>query len=262
MGWFGRRKRRRLRARPFPEAQDAILRHALPIDASLPERLRTRLRQLVTIFLAEKYFEGAGGLEMTDEIRVTIAAHACLLLVGINPDEPYPGLKSIIVYPRAYFATGTTIGPGGVVTETRGLRAGESWSHALGEGGPVVLAWDEVAKGASDPDDGQNVVFHEFAHQLDDLATGMDGAPPLGDRTRYTAWARVLGDAFKDLRSELRRGHHTDIDPYGATNPAEFFAVATEMFFERPEVLNTHHRELYDQLEAFYRWSPIEHHTA
>lgn len=256
MGLFGRRRRRRLRAKPFPGAWEAILARTVPIDAVLPADLRVRLRELVMIFVAEKHFEGAGGLTMTDEIRITIAAHACLLLVGINPEVPYRGLHSIIVYPRAYFATGTSLGPGGVVTETRGLRAGESWSHVLGDGGPVVLAWDEVRRGASDPDDGQNVVFHEFAHQLDDLATGMDGAPPLGDQTRYAAWARVLGQEFHDLRHELRRGHHTELDAYGATNPAEFFAVVTEMFFERPDVLIEHHRALYDQLAVFYRWSP------
>lgn len=261
MGWLGARRRRAIRSKPFPKAWDAIMARMVPVDSNLDQAMRLRLRQLTMVFIGEKYFEGVAGMAITDEVRVTIAANACVLMLGIDPDEPYPQLRTIIVYPTAYVATGTTVGPGGVVTESRDVRAGESWHQALGLGGPVVLAWDEVVRSVTRAHDGHHVVYHEFAHQLDGLSTGMDGAPPLGDRAHYAAWARVLSREFSDLRSELRRGHHTDIDAYAATNPAEFFAVTTEVYFEQPQVLRAHHRALYDQLHSFYRWAPDDTET-
>lgn len=258
MGWFGRRRRQRLLERPFPEAWRTILEAGFPAYASLNDEQRTRLHHQMQVFLGEKRFEGAGGLEMTDEIRVMIAAQACMLLIGRNPDEPFPGLKSIIVYPRAYFATAKSVGPGGVVTEETTRRAGESWSHLFGVSshGPVVLAWDQVARGAIDPSDARNVVFHEFAHQLDSHTTGMDGAPVLDSRSSYSAWARVLGHEFRALRRDLSMGRRGSLRSYAATNPAEFFAVATETFFERPNQLRETNPELFEQLREFYAWEP------
>ena len=255
---FGAGRRRRLKGESLPDAWRGIIERNVPAWAGLTDEQRARLGGLVNVFLDDKTFEGAGGLEITDEIRVTIAAQACLLLIGRDPERPYPGLRSVIVYPHAYVGTGKAVGPGGVVTESEDVRLGESWSGVLGSagGGPVVVAWDEVRRGGCDPHDGRNVVYHEFAHQLDGQATGMDGAPALGSSPRYTAWARVLGSEFESLRETLEAGGASDIRAYGATNPAEFFAVITEAYFERPERLRARHPALFEQLRAFYGWAP------
>lgn len=243
---------------PFPPEWQATLQRNVALYRRLDDAQRQRLHQLIGRFLKRKRFEGAGGLEMTDEVRITIAAQACLLLLGLNPEKPYPGLKTIIVYPSSYVATARMVGPGGVVTEGPIWRSGESWNGQTGwggsAGGPVVLAWDQTLHGAVALD-GRNVALHEFAHQLDGMATGMDGAPPLPP-SKYSEWARTLGNEFNELRARLAAGLPTDLRPYGATNPAEFFAVATEAFFERPEVLRQQRPELYRQLEEFYGWTP------
>ncbi|MEC9372422.1 MAG: M90 family metallopeptidase, partial [Planctomycetota bacterium] len=128
--------------------------------------------------------------------------------------------------------------------------------------GPVVLSWCDVMRGAADPRDGRNVAFHEFAHQLDYEEGDANGAPPLPDQSRYAAWARVLGAEFETLRADLEHHRQTILDPYAATNPAEFFAVATELFFERPRAMRRTHPDLYDQLAAFYRQDPAAHEQA
>jgi len=262
MFWNRNRRRQRLRETPLTPEQRAILSRNVPVYDDLSDDDRDRLDGMIRVFLDEKTFEGGHGFEITEEIRVTIAAQACILLLGLNPKRIYPGLKSIIVYPSTYVATSRNVGPGGVVTESNDARAGESWNHTTGwgasSGGPVVLSWCDVLRGGADVNDGHNVVFHEFAHQLDGQATGMDGAPPLPSRSRYIAWARVLGDEFKNLRRDLMTRQPTELRPYGATNPAEFFAVATETYFERPEALRQRHPELYDQLKQFYDWEPPE----
>jgi len=159
-------------------------------------------------------------------------------------------VDSILVYPSAYRAPiKTTLA--GVVTEADQARLGESWIRGI-----VVLSWDHVRSGAGQPADGQNVVLHEFAHQLDGEDGSMDGAPDLGARTRYTAWAHILGAEFGELSRRVHDGCSTDIDAYGATNPAEFFAVVTEMFFEKPQAMKTRHAALYRELSAFYKQDP------
>lgn len=203
------------------------------------------------MFLAEKKFEGCGGLEITDEIRVTIAAQACLLLLHREPHY-YPRLVSILVYPHPYVAQARERLPGGIVSEGPSGRLGESWVEDV-----VVLAWDAVRAGASDANDGHNVVLHEFAHQLDQEDGTSNGAPILEHRSSYVAWARILGAEFAALCEAAGQGRPTDIDPYGATNPAEFFAVVTEAFFERPAALRGRHPQLYAQLRDFYRQDPL-----
>ena len=131
---------------------------------------------------------------------------------------------------------------------------GESWYR-----GAVVLSWEDVKSGAARVDDGENVVLHEFAHQLDDEAGRGDGAPALSKRSMYVAWARVLGREYADLSSQIAGHAHTDIAPYGAESPAEFFAVVTEAFFEKPVQLRHRHPELYEQLQMFYQQDPAEH---
>jgi MtfA peptidase len=247
--WFKSQRRAALRAVPLTPSERAIVERNVPFAAKLGEADRAELEGLVRIFLAEKAFEGCGGLELTEEIRVTIAVQACFLLLHRETDM-YPGVDAILVYPSAYRAP-TQRNDGGVVIESNQTRLGESWTR-----GVVVLAWDHVKSGALRPSDGHNVVLHEFAHQLDSEGGAMDGAPDLGARERYGSWAQVLGHEFADLSRRLHTGRPSDIDAYGATSPAEFFAVITEMFFERPHAMKDHHPQLYDELAAFYRQDP------
>jgi Mlc titration factor MtfA (ptsG expression regulator) len=245
-----KRHRAELLAKPLPPAWLEILRDNVPYAAKLSEEDQSELHGLMQVFLDEKHFEGCGGLEITDEIRVTIAAQACVLLLHRHTDF-YPKLESILVYPHAYVARGVRPEDEKVMTEGPQARLGESWGH-----GSVVLSWDDVRRGASDIRDGHNVVFHEFAHQLDQESGVGPGAPVLPKRSMYLAWARVLGQEYQSLLDDLDHHRRTLIDPYGATNPAEFFAVVSELFFEKPMQLRRQHPELYAQLQSFYRQDP------
>jgi Mlc titration factor MtfA (ptsG expression regulator) len=242
-------RRAALRKEALTVAERAILQKNVPYLAKLDDADHRELEGLVRIFLAEKSFEGCGGLEITEEIKLTIAAQACLLLLHRETDI-YPGVDAILVYPSAYRAP-TKKNVGGVVIENEQERLGESWTRGI-----VVLAWDHVKSHATQPAEGQNVVLHEFAHQLDSEDGSMDGAPDLGTRARYASWAHVLGDEFRDLSKALHAGRRSDIDPYGATSPAEFFAVVTEMFFEKPRAMKLRHPELYEELAGFYKQDP------
>jgi MtfA peptidase len=247
--FFKNRRREALLKQPLTDEERALLDKNVPYLAELNAADRHELEGLVRIFVAEKHFEGCAGLELTDEIKLTIAAQACLLLLHRETDI-YPNVDSILVYPSAYRVP-TEQHDGLVVLQENQARLGESWQRGL-----VVLSWDHALSGAAQPHDGQNVVLHEFAHQLDGEDGPMNGTPILGARARYTSWAHVLGDEFDELSQRLHAGRRSDIDPYGATNPAEFFAVITEMFFEKPHALKKRHAELYDELAAFYRQDP------
>ena len=244
-------RRKRATAVPFPREWDEILARNFPLDDRLPEKDRDELRKRIQIFLAEKNIEGLGGLTLTDEIRVTIAAQACLLLLHRGEDV-YPRLFSILVYPAAYKAPVVSYSPDGVITEGEQERLGEAWNS-----GAVVLSWEDVRFGAADCCDGHNVVLHEFAHQLDMENNVADGAPLLPRRSMYVAWARVLGREYEELQRAVAKNHRTVMDEYGAIDPAEFFAVATETFFEKPAQLNARHPELYEQLREFYQQDPL-----
>ncbi|NRA02645.1 MAG: zinc-dependent peptidase [Myxococcales bacterium] len=248
---FKKRQRRRLRETPLRPEAVALLERNLPYLAALPPKDRRELQGLVQIFLAEKSFTGCGGLEITEEIRLTIAAQACMLLLRRKIDRVYPGLYSVLVYPSAYIARAPRLGAGGIMIEGRQVRLGESWDR-----GSLVLSWDDVQQGAADVHDGHNVVFHEFAHQLDQQAGGGPGAPELGSRSRYIAWARALGNEYEELTRAVYAHRNTLIDSYGATNPAEFFAVVTECFFEKGVQLRKRHPEVYQQLCGFYARDP------
>jgi MtfA peptidase len=249
-GFFKKRRRRRLLAKPFPTAWLEIIERNVRFYGCLPDADRKELQGLVQIFLAEKHFEGCAGLELTDEIKATIAAQACLLLLHRRTDI-YPKLITILVYPSAYLAK--TVEPIGTSTVLEGdqIRLGESWSS-----GVVVLSWDDVRAGTSDIHDGRNLVLHEFAHQLDREDGYINGTPLLDRRSEVVAWSRVLNFEFERLKRESWLGRHTVLDDYGATNPAEFFAVATECFFEKPRVLKKRHPDLYEELRKFYRQDP------
>ena len=249
--FFKNRRREALLSEPLSPEERAIIDKNVPYLRGLNASDRAELEGLVRIFVAEKHFEGCGGLELTNEIKLTIAAQACLLLLHRQTDI-YPNVDSIVVYPSAYRVP-TEQHDGLVVLNEDQARLGESWQRGL-----VVLSWDHALAGAAQPHDGQNVVLHEFAHQLDGEDGPMNGTPVLGARARYTSWAHVLGDEFDELSRRLHAGRQSDIDPYGATNPAEFFAVVTEMFFEKPRALKRRHAELYAELAAFYAQDPAE----
>jgi Mlc titration factor MtfA (ptsG expression regulator) len=249
---FGIKKRRRARLmrQPFPAEWLAIIGKMVPYYALLPPADQEELRGLVQVFLAEKHFEGCEGVEITDEIRVTIAAQACILLLHRETDI-YPLLESILVYPTAYWAPVRRREPGGFISEDVEDRSGESWSI-----GALVLSWNDVVLDARDIHDGFNVVLHEFAHQLDDESGRADGAPLLPERSMYADWERVFGEEYDRLVENVERRRPTFLDPYAATDPAEFFAVATEYFFEKAGELKLFHPELYEQLRLYYRQDP------
>lgn len=251
-GLFTERRRERLRAEPFPATWSAVVERNLAFFRRLSEDDRAELLGHTQVFLAEKHFEGCGGLELTDEIRVTIAAQACLLLLHRNTDY-YPELTSILVYPTGYTADEERHIGGGVWEEGPEDRLG----HTASRLGALVLAWDAASHGAADPSDGENVVLHEFAHQLDFENRNADGTPALDTHAEYLAWARVMSAEFNELRRAEAAGAPTVLDGYGATNPIEFFAVATEAFFERPRALRSRHPELYTELQKFYRQDPV-----
>ena len=252
-GWWRRRRRAKVRARPIPSAWRELLTRNVPLFRRLPPDDQDELLRQVLVFLDEKQLEGCGGLALTDEIRVTIAAQACLLQLH-HPEPHYFGdVSAVLVYPHAYQVPGETQLPDGTVVSGVGVRLGEAWTR-----GEVVLSWDDVRGGAADPRDGQNVVLHEFAHKLDQEDGSADGAPLLSTRSRYVAWARVLSKEFEALQEDAEDHRRTVLDTYGATNPAEFFAVATEAFFEKSSTLRRKHPELYEQLALYYRQDPAE----
>jgi Mlc titration factor MtfA (ptsG expression regulator) len=207
----------------------------------------------VQVFLDEVGFEGCGGLEMTDEIRTVIAARACLLVLGSERLVPYPRLTVVLVYPSSWSADDVRQDRGGVVTEGRSHRLGES--HARGQ---VVLSWDDVEAGARIPHDGQDVVYHEFAHQLDQETPGSAGSPRLSRAADYAAWARTVDAGYERLLRRVEAGRRTFLDDYGATNPAEFFAVATEGFFEKPVPFRRRLPELFELLRDYYGLDPAD----
>ena len=248
--WIPRYRLRRAIAAPFPEQRVAFLETNIEVYRRLPMDLRLQLRRLIKQFLHQKTFTGANGLQITDEIRVTIAAQACMLVLNRNSGV-YPKLRYIIVYPTAFVAEHSNRDESGVVdARARGL-LGESWHN-----GKVILAWDSVQKGARNFVDGQNVVLHEFAHQLDSEDGSTDGAPLLAGANSYRSWATTLSPEFVDLQNDARRGRRSIMDHYGATNPAEFFAVATETFFEKPRRMAENHAELFEILKSYYRIDP------
>ncbi len=247
-----RARRERLRSQPFPDDWLKIIEKNVPMFHRLPEELRRELLGHIQVFLDEKHFEGCGGLELTDSMRVSIAAQACILLLN-RPTDYYPRLKTILVYPATYVAPPIPEEYGMIPVDDDSLRLGESWGQGI-----VVLTWNHVKEGARHSRDGLNLVFHEFAHQLDEENGAADGVPLLGRRSMYLEWNRVLNREFQQLRRALERRQRTVLDDYAATSPAEFFAVATETFFENPDPLQRNHPELYEMLRNYYRLDPRE----
>lgn len=251
-------RRKKLQSAPFPFDWKRIVETRCPFYYRLPEPDRRELEGHINVFMAEKKFEGCGGLDLNDEIRVCIAAHACLLLLHRNTDY-YSDLRTILVYSSTYVVPTTRHVGSGIMEESQQHRAGESWRE-----GAVVLAWDAVCSGILAPENGYNVILHEFAHQLDFEDGQADGVPLLGNgesfsmrKRRYAAWSRVMKMEYERLRGQVQRGESTVLREYGATNPAEFFAVATECFFGKPHAMQQQHPELYEEMRWYFQQDPV-----
>ncbi len=243
------RRHEAIRKLPFPSAWEEILVRNVKHYSILPPQLRRELQGHVQIFLAEKTFEGCGGLEVTEEMKVTVAGLACLLLLNRHTSH-YKKLSCILLYPKAYKVHGAS-SDGVTVAETAQARLGESWDQ-----GTVVLSWNDVSRSAHNIKDGHNLVLHEFAHQLDQEDGRGDGVPIFEQESMYTTWAEVLSPEFERLRKRAAKGKPSVLDEYGATNAAEFFAVATETFFEKPEQMKLKHPKLYEELMDYYQLDP------
>jgi Mlc titration factor MtfA (ptsG expression regulator) len=242
-------RRQRIARQPFPAEWRDIMRRRVPMVRELPAARQLRLKKHIQVLLREVPFIGCAGLEVSDEMRVTIAAQAAFLLLGRGGS--FGNLREVLVYPGHFVVPRSEAGAGGVVHEGRDVLAGQSWQR-----GQVILAWAAVQDGAADPHDGANVVMHEFAHQLDQDTGAANGAPYVGRGALQQDWARVMNREFNALRAGLAREEPSLIGPYAATSPAEFFAVTTELFFERPDALAAERPSLYEQLKRCYRLDP------
>lgn len=241
-----RRRRQILSRRAIPDAVWSSVVDQLPILARRDPAALQRLRELALLFLHEKRIEPAGGLAIDDAMRVRIAALACLPILELGLDS-YDGVLSIIVYPDEFVVPNREhVDDAGVVHIGDDVLSGEAW-----EQGPIVLAWKDVMD--SGRGEGFNVVVHEFAHKLDLLGGEMDGMPALHRDMRSADWINLFQSAYDDLRSRLDRGEETWLDPYAAEEPAEFFAVCTEMFFDVPDEFRAEYPALYAQLRAFFK---------
>jgi len=239
----------RLPTGPIPDSWYGVVEHDVPLARWLSAEERERLLRLVQVFLTEKHFEGCGGLTVTEEMKIRIAAEACLLV--LNLEGPcYPTLRTVLVYPHGFVPKFAGSPGTGEIARSPVPLIGESWGD-----GVVVISWDDAVRGARNPADGDNVVLHEFAHQLDAEDGAADGAPILAPGALRT-WGAVLSEEYERLRRDAADDRRSALDDYGATNKAEFFAVATEAFFEKPVQLEREHPALYTQLRQFYRQDP------
>ena len=245
-----RRTRTELLASQLSNTERAIVAKQVPLTQKLPPELRHKLEGKISLFLHQVEFIGCNGLEVTDEMRFSISAQACLLVV--NTDTWYKHLRTILIYPSA-FKSKQIKQDGYIVTEVETVRIGESWAR-----GPVVLSWAHTEKGAIKDDDGHNVVFHEFAHQLDDLSGQTNGIPILSKGQSFADWNRVFVKAYENHLRSVEQGENTVLDAYGAQGPEEFFAVAVEVFFEKPKELHREELDIYRQLAELFNLEPLD----
>lgn len=250
--WLDERRRRRILATPFPDAWVDVLERNMVHYRYLDDGERQRLRQLVQVFVAEKEWEGCGGLVLEDEMRVTIAGQACLLILNLH-HSLYERVETILVYPSTFVPRRVEESFFSTPALSRPMLPTLGEAH---QRGPVILTWDAVRHGGRHPEIGHNVVYHEFAHKLDMLDGAVDGVPPLGDAAEYERWERVCKLEYERLRALSAAGDEGVLDPYGSTSEAEFFAVVTEAFFDLPLQLVAEHPALYEVLAAFYRQDP------
>lgn len=242
---------RRALAQPLPAHALDVFERNIPPYRRMDAATQAQLQQLVKHFLHTKKFVGCEGLEITDEMRYTIAGQASLLVLN-RPNKVYRALHTILVYPGAFLVPRREVDAGGVVTDSKHTLLGESW-----EDGRVVLSWDDVLQASRHWGGSHHVVLHEFAHQLDSESGHTNGAPYLGSPDSYRSWATVLSRDFANLQYDAYYGRTDSVmDHYGATSPAEFFAVATETFFGKPWQMRERHPALYDELQKYYRVDP------
>ncbi|BCX49942.1 phenylalanyl-tRNA synthetase subunit alpha [Haloferula helveola] len=241
--WSASRKRRyraSLRAAGLSASESERVGEMFPLWRKVPDETRGLAAGWMRVFLDEKRFEACGGLaEVTADMKLAVAAPACLLIAH-RPQDYYEKLRSILIYPDAYRDV-----------SGEDVRLGESWGT-----GSVVLSWKSVIAGESNPEDGLNVVLHEFAHQLDQEDGAADGVPDFEDPLDYGRWSRAFAPAYEAFCERVNAGKRTVLDAYGGESPAEFFAVATETFFERPKALREEEPEIYEQLQRFYGMDP------
>ncbi len=249
LSWMRGRRRRAIAEQAFPNAWHDILRRGVKQSQWLDEAGSDRLRRWVAVFVAEKRFEGCGGLEITDEHRVTIAGQAALVTLGFE-GQWFDSLKSVLVYPGDYVVPRSTPLDGGGELEWREARVGETWS-----GGSMVLSWPSVLDGGRLRDGPRSVVIHECAHLVDALDGDINGIPPLPAADRGT-WVAGMEACRSRFEESLDDGRSTAFDDYAAESDAEFFAVASECFFQDPHRLVRHDRTLYDLLGAVWRQDP------
>jgi Mlc titration factor MtfA (ptsG expression regulator) len=253
--WFIERHRKKLIRAVFPPLWEDIIRRNVAHYCSLDDAERSHLRALIQVFIAEKHWEGAGGLELTDEIRVTISAQACLLLLGL-PHNYYKNVQSIIVYPSTVVPPQRQ--PGFFENVTTPLEPAHPIIGQAFRQGPVIIIWDAALHGSRHPESGHNVIYHEFAHKLDMLDGMADGTPPLRDRAEYRDWVLTCSREYLRLKKDSEKGKKSFLDSYAATNEAEFFAVATEQFFDQPQLMIKHAPDLYRVLKEYYLQNPFE----
>jgi hypothetical protein len=247
---FRDRRRKALDLMPFPPAWSEIIETNVPFYQRLHPDERVHLEDLIKVFISEKHFEGCSGFKITDEVKVTVAAQACLLLLNLEHNY-YDQLVSILIYPSGFNFKQEHRNAIGTISESDFPAAG-----LCSGGGVIVLSWPDTIDGAKNTQDGMNVVFHEFAHQLDQLDGSMNGAPLLHTGESYREWGQVLSAEYELLRENVAQHRPSVIRAYGATQPAEFFAVVTETFFEQPIQLQHDHPELYAEFKAYYRQDP------
>jgi len=252
--WWRAYRQRRVMSHPFPARWRKVLQRRVPMVRRMPVDLQLQLKKHIQIFIAEKPFIGCAGLQVTEEMRVVIAAQACLLVLNRSLQH-FAHVRQILVYPGTFIIERTVTDSIGVQQDERLALSGESW-----EQGQVILSWQDTLDGAAVADDGRNVVLHEFAHQLDQENGAAQGAPPptAGD-TQYNArrWKQVLSQAYAHLQSQVQHGEQGLFNHYGAQSPAEFFAVATEAFFEQASEMAEHYPALYQELRGYYKVDPV-----
>lgn len=251
-GWLKRRRRERLAARPFPDEWIDVLHGNVWHYGLLRASEQEQVRRTTQVFMEEKNWEGCGGLVMTDEVRVTIAAQMAILVLGFKK-QYFDAVLSVLVYPDAYLAPEPQAIGSGVVIEGRSAREGEAWHR-----GPVILSWSDALAGGRGETPGHNLVLHEFAHQLDMLHDRVaNGIPVLPRAIRPEHWTSTMEEGLEKLRYDCASGNSTAFDCYGTKNLAEFFAVATESFFEDPATFKQHDPVLYELFELYYRQDPL-----
>lgn len=250
--WWRRRRRRKILSEQIPEEWHDILERYVEYFSAFTDEERKRFIDIVHVIVDEKYWEGCNGFEMNDEVKVVIAAQAALIVLGMH-EQYYDNVKTILVYPTSYVAQDTDVTEDGFEIEVVSNRFGEAWYR-----GPVVLSWQDVIHGGDFEEDGRNLVFHEFAHKLDfQNGKHSNGTPPLEGRVAWERWQNVVGREYRELVEECSNGRRTFLDCYGATNEAEFFAVATEHFFEQPGYFEKKHPELFEVFCAYYVQNPL-----